>query len=154
MKISSKSPAGATGVGGADPSQDIQQQLDQLEQYLQMIAQQQQTGVQQMDPQQLSNGIQSGLRSLQRPMESGQLSPEQNERLQKVVDAVGALIQGQGVPQNSQTVATGHSTEDKYDQKKVGGHHGGHHHVHSAPPVDQSDPDASTIQANPTDSPD
>jgi hypothetical protein len=149
MKVSSSQ--GTSGAGGAGSADQIQQDLDQLEQYMQSLQTQLTTGVQQMDPNQLSQGIQNNLSRLGSAAERGLLTQDQTSQVQQAVGKLGSLLQGQ--PQNSNTQpGTGYSMEDKYDGKtKVGGHHGGHH-AKPTPPVDGTDPDSRGIRSSPTDS--
>jgi hypothetical protein len=146
MRVTSQQST--SGVTGTDQNaQSIQDSIDELERLMQAVQQQQQTGVPAGDPTQLSQGITNNLRNLQGPQEAGKLTPEQDSRVQNVLQSLEALMQKSGVqPQQN---ATGFPADDKYEAKKVGGHHGGGHHKVHAPPVDGSDPDSNTL---PTDS--
>jgi hypothetical protein len=150
VKISSKS-TGVSGAGGIDDTQQqdsINQSIQQLEQMMQTVLQQQQTGVQTADPTQLAQGITNNLKALQGPQEQGQLSPEQDSRIQSVLQQLTNVMQGNGAQNQNQQ--TGFPTDDKYEANKVGTHHhGGHAHAPKTPPVDGTDPDSNTVGVDP-----
>jgi hypothetical protein len=147
VKISSKTSAG--GVSGIDDQQQldqINQSIQQLEQLMQSVLQQQQPGPQTTDPTQLAQGITNNLKALQGPQERGQLSPEQDSRIQSVLQQLHSVMQQNGV----QPQQYGFPTDDKYDATKVGKHHhGGHAHAPKTPPVDGTDPDSNTVGVDP-----
>jgi hypothetical protein len=148
VKISSKS-TGVSGVGGIDDQQQqdaINQSIQQLEQMMQTVMQQAQTGVQSADPTQLAQGITNNLKALQGPQEQGKLSPEQDSRIQSVLGQLHDVMQKNGV----QPQQFGFPADDKYEANKVGGkHHGGHAHAPKTPPVDGTDPDSNTVGVDP-----